>query len=257
MKTWPRLARNMYVANGQVIPPVSCPFTEEAIDVIRCRRKMRNSQSVTPTLQLLGARGTRGPDAMTLFAEAAMQMMFRRSPSESSLAPSTGSNSWSAALSNSPAAMGLLQIEDGRNGPATEVIADASSPADKEDTSKADSDGAHDDQGLTAATPAEIAALKIFKALESREKGKNGGAAMCKKPSAAVGKNDGAAVCKRPAAAVVAKTISKKDKAKASPGRRIDKPKAWLRERPQGCGRCRQTPGCSASCWAQRGGAPK
>jgi hypothetical protein len=34
------------------------------------------------------------------------------------------------------------------------------------------------------------------------------------------------------------------------------KPAAWLKKKPDGCSKCRWTPGCSLSCWKIRGGPP-
>ena len=34
------------------------------------------------------------------------------------------------------------------------------------------------------------------------------------------------------------------------------KPSSWIKQRPQGCAKCRNVPGCTPSCWQGRGGAP-
>ena len=43
----------------------------------------------------------------------------------------------------------------------------------------------------------------------------------------------------------------------AAPSKKSAKPKAWLKARPNGCPKCRHSPGCTPSCWATRGGPPK
>ena len=57
-----------------------------------------------------------------------------------------------------------------------------------------------------------------------------------------------------------AKEIGKKKKAQAKEmakkKKKNEKPKSWLKMRPQGCSKCRKVPGCTLSCWIGRGGPP-
>jgi hypothetical protein len=63
----------------------------------------------------------------------------------------------------------------------------------------------------------------------------------------------GAAVKKRPSAArkspakATAKLKPKASKKAKSP--RKPKPALWLKLKPNGCGKCRYSPGCTRSCW--------
>ena len=55
-----------------------------------------------------------------------------------------------------------------------------------------------------------------------------------------------------------AQGIAKKKKAaKANTkAKKQKKPARWLKMRPNGCSKCRETPGCTPSCWKGRGGPP-
>jgi hypothetical protein len=75
------------------------------------------------------------------------------------------------------------------------------------------------------------------------------------KPTGAVEK----ALLKRPAAAITEPPVIKasgKAKAKAKPTgvtKASAKPQNALKLRPEGCSKCRRVPGCTNSCWRQRG----
>ena len=75
----------------------------------------------------------------------------------------------------------------------------------------------------------------------------------------------GAKAARGPAKASKASKKSMKAKKTTTPAKKIgkkkrvvhkgDKPKAWLKVRPNGCSKCRYMPGCTKSCYAIRGEA--
>ena len=59
------------------------------------------------------------------------------------------------------------------------------------------------------------------------------------------------AVMKKPAA------FLKKPAAASKKPAAFKKPASWFKLRPDGCGKCRNVPGCTPSCWKYRGDLPK
>lgn len=65
-----------------------------------------------------------------------------------------------------------------------------------------------------------------------------------------------AAADKKKAAAVKPKAMKKTAKQVLRAATVMKKPAAWVKKKPQGCSKCRWSPGCTPSCWAGRGGIP-
>ena len=68
---------------------------------------------------------------------------------------------------------------------------------------------------------------------------------------AAVAKATGKAMAKGGKALMPKATVLKRPGAAT---KRAEKPASWLKAYPHGCSKCRNVPGCTLSCWKERGG---